>query len=325
MQDPFPIAVPPLLFKATQPLATALNLPALPLHIHEVLTAVILYTTIYALLSPPISNLLTRGRYSRMPPRTQINWNVHVVSFVQSTLICTLSLHVLLHDPDRRAWSNSFTSRVWGYSPIAGLLQSFGLGYFLWDLYMCAARVDIFGVGMLLHAMAATAAFSFGYRPFLHYYAPVFLLYELSSPFLNIHWFCDKLGLTGSVYQAVNGFFLTSVFFGCRLVWGLVNSGRVWGDLIRAVREGAPEEEGFPGGRRDVPVWLVATYLAANGVLNCLNVYWFGKMIQTIRSRFPPPLGTKGVGKGEGRGDGKVVVEGEGREVDGLRKRTRRV
>lgn len=45
-----------------------------------------------------------------------------------------------------------------------------------------------------------------------------------------------------------------------------------------------------------VPLWLAGAYLASNIVLNCLNIFWFGKMVATIRSRFAPPFGTKGVG-----------------------------
>lgn len=35
-----------------------------------------------------------------------------------------------------------------------------------------------------------------------------------------------------------------------------------------------------------VPVWLAVTYLSSNVVLNSLNFYWFGKMIETVRKRF---------------------------------------
>lgn len=156
-------------------------------------------------------------------------------------------------------------------------------------------------------------------RPFLYYYAPVFLLYELSSPFLNIHWFCDKLNLTGSVYQAVNGAFLTTTFFFCRLVWGNYSSILVFKDVYRAVYEGYSTPKYYmdkfaefphhgdldhPLGQttafmevRYLPLWLGASYLASNIVLNLLNLFWFSKMIQTIRTRFPPPFGTKGSGK----------------------------
>lgn len=144
-------------------------------------------------------------------------------------------------------------------------------------------------------------------------------MYELSSPFLNIHWFCDKLNLTGSVYQAVNGAFLTSTFFGCRLVWGNYSSYLVFKDVYRAINEGYTTPKFFmdrlqefphhgeldhPLGQttafmdaRYLPLWLGASYLASNITLNLLNLFWFSKMIQTIRTRFPPPIGTKDTGK----------------------------
>jgi hypothetical protein len=48
---------------------------------------------------------------------------------------------------------------------------------------------------------------------------------------------------------------------------------------------------------RYLPLWLGASYLASNITLNLLNLFWFSKMVQTIRTRFPPPYGTKGSGK----------------------------
>ena len=44
-----------------------------------------------------------------------------------------------------------------------------------------------------------------------------------------------------------------------------------------------------------IPIWLASTYFASNLVLNLLNWWWFSKMVSTIRNRFPPPFGTKGV------------------------------
>lgn len=142
-------------------------------------------------------------------------------------------------------------------------------------------------------------------------------MYELSSPFLNIHWFCDKLDLTGSNIQAINGAFLVSTFFCCRLIWGTYSSVAVFNDIYRGMQAGftkptvvekltAFAREGDINdplgqttafmGVRYLPVWLGAAYLASNLVLNALNFYWFSKMIQTIRKRFDPPWGTKGIG-----------------------------
>lgn len=145
-------------------------------------------------------------------------------------------------------------------------------------------------------------------RPFVNYYAPVFVLYELSSPFLNIHWFCDKLDLTGSTVQLINGIFLLGTFFGCRLVYGSYASVCVFLDVWRAMEydNSAVLVKDEPisdlmmyttSTSRTVPWWLAGSYLASNIVLNCLNWYWMGQMIKTIRKRFEPPFGTKAVEK----------------------------
>ena len=44
---------------------------------------------------------------------------------------------------------------------------------------------------------------------------------------------------------------------------------------------------------QSVPLWLAFAYLASNLVLNGLNWFWFTKMIETLRKRFDPPLGTR--------------------------------
>ena len=169
-------------------------------------------------------------------------------------------------------------------------------------------------------------------RPFLNFYGPTFILYELSSPFLNIHWFCDKLNMTGTKVQLYNGIMLLFTFFSCRLVWGSYQSVRVFNDVYRAINSGAgtlhdpelgklsngtvvpdslvPESEMMRfAGERVVPLWLAVAYLASNIILNGLNWFWFGKMIETIRKRFDPPLGTR---KAEKKIEGKdsVLVEG---------------
>lgn len=159
-------------------------------------------------------------------------------------------------------------------------------------------------------------------RPFVNYYGPTFILYELSSPFLNFHWFFDKLGMTGSRAQLYNGILLLGTFFGCRLIWGTWQSSRVAFDVYRALTAGhitndltggahpaavdpaevkeilMPEAQIMRfAGEEKVPMWLAVSYLTANLTLNALNFYWFGQMIDALRKRFDPPLGTKGVVK----------------------------
>ncbi|KAF4548104.1 TLC domain-containing protein 3 [Elsinoe fawcettii] len=354
MRDPFPFSPPPAVVQdLVRPLADRLNLPTLPLHIHEIVFAVVLYTFVHVWVSPRLSSWLCPKTYPHLDKRTRMNWDVHVVSLLQSIIVCGLSCWVMIYDEERKHMN--WEERVWGYTGAGGLLTSMACGYFIYDAFLCGVRVDIFGYGMLAHGISALAVFSLGYRPFVNYYAPIFLFYELSSPFNNFHWFLDKLQLTGSFYQWVNGLILIATFFSCRLVWGNYNSVIVFHDMWTAYKSGKITTagqlwpEGKPPGQftdendifrftvgRQLPLWLAASYLGANLVLNSLNVYWMGKMIETIRKRFDPPFGTKGVGKGKkqeiggikretptvttGTDGGRQTVEVEGKEVRSRRR-----
>ena len=132
-------------------------------------------------------------------------------------------------------------------------------------------------------------------RPFANYYGLAFILYELSTPFLNIHWFLDKLGMTGSRLQLYNGIVLIVMFGACRLVWGTYQSFHIYADLWKAVQnldassgkvgniaKEALEDEGLP-------VVLASVYLVSNTALIILNYYWFSKMIDAVRKRFDKP------------------------------------
>ncbi len=168
----------------------------------------------------------------------------------------------------------------------------------------------------------------------MNYYAPTFILYELSSPFLNIHWFCDKLNMTGGTVQFVNGIFLLFTFFSCRLLWGTYQSICVFGDVYRSINAGAVNLSDPQFGKlnnstivgnagfkhevlqfadgQTVPLWLAGAYLTSNLVLNGLNWFWFGQMIRTIRKRFDPPFGTRRPESKEASSitEEKVLIEG---------------
>ena len=161
MHDPFPFPCPPLLARLTTPLATALDLPTLPLHIHEILFATISYQLICAYVSPFISSWLFPTIYPKLPPRTRLNWDVHVVSLVQSVSICSLALWVMRVDAERK--SQGWEGRVFGYTGAGGMIQGFAAGYFLWDLVICSMHVGVFGWGLLAHAIAALIVFSLGF------------------------------------------------------------------------------------------------------------------------------------------------------------------
>ncbi|KAI9857492.1 MAG: hypothetical protein M1813_008242 [Trichoglossum hirsutum] len=338
MHDPFPIPPPEFLQRLVTPFSQTLYLPTLPLHIHEILLAYAVYHLTMTHVSPLVSTFLFPASYPSLPPRTRVNWDVHVVSLLQSTLINVLALWVMWVDAERAGMDQK--ERVLGYTGAGGMIQGFATGYFLWDLIVSWRYLDLFGFGLLAHAVSALVVFSLGFvstflfpflfdcgrrsgfslstpsirlrrnkyganelwylqRPFVHYYGPTFILYELSSPFLNFHWFFDKLHMTGSKAQLYNGLMLLATFFSCRLVWGTYQSIRVYQDVWAALQNPGPgyrrssasaagDEDDMMrfSGSQVVPVWLAITYLGSNVILNTLNFYWFGKMIEAVRKRF---------------------------------------
>ncbi|RHZ61948.1 TLC domain-containing protein [Aspergillus thermomutatus] len=322
MIDPIP-PPPRWLRDLVEPWAVHLNIPAVTDHVHEIIAAFAVYQFIHSYLSPWLSPRLFPRHYPNLNKRTKLNWDVHVVSLIQSVLINAVALWVIFTDNERKSMSTA--ERVYGYSGACALISALAAGYFIYDLYVSTVYVKIFGIGMLFHAVSALWVFSFGFRPFLHFYSPVFILYELSSPFLNIHWFLDKVNMTGSKLQLYNGILLLVVFFCCRLIWGTWQSALVYRDMWYALKQvwSASESAALnpvditadvfqirDGSlcvneacakaqaeiskfskytARGVPTWLVVTYVVSNLVLNGLNYYWFTKMIDAVVKRFRAP------------------------------------
>lgn len=92
-----------------------------------------------------------------------MNWDVHVVSLVQSLLINGLALWVMFVDEERAQMGTSVVERVYGYTGASGLIQGLACGYFLWDLVVSTRYIGIFGVGIWAHAVTALLVFSFGF------------------------------------------------------------------------------------------------------------------------------------------------------------------
>ena len=129
--------------------------------------------------------------------------------------------------------------------------------------------------------------------------------------------------MTGSRPQWYNGIVLLFSFFCCRLLWGTYQSIRVYQDVWAALHcdtaikaepmlEPAKDDDQKIimrfAGEYVIPTWLACVYLGSNIVLNTLNFYWFGKMIETIKKRFREG-GDKKRGVGEEKEEG-VLVEG---------------
>ena len=151
MKDPSLIPAPQAAIRLIQPLANYLGLRTLPYHAHEIAAAYLFYQTLSAVVSPAICRRLKV--YQSLPRRSQIDWDVRVVSFVQATLISCAALYVIRNDAGRA--TADWQARLWGYNGAAGMVQAFAAGYFIWDVVISTLHIDVEGVSSLLHAISA--------------------------------------------------------------------------------------------------------------------------------------------------------------------------
>jgi hypothetical protein len=168
--------------------------------------------------SPRISFHLAPRSYLQLSPGKRLDWDAHVVSTLHAILILSLSLPILLTDV------RLHSDRVFGYSPAAGVTLAIACGYFLWDTAFSLYYIEKFGKSFFLHGVICFLVYLLSFKPYLMYYGIVFLSYELSTPFLNAHWFMDKTGWTGSRLQLCNGIVFLTLFLSVRIVFGFYTS-----------------------------------------------------------------------------------------------------
>lgn len=240
-------------------------------HWHEVVGAVIFYFGIQLIL-PIILTWLFGKAYTDLKRRTKVNFDIHIVLMVQCTLLVVLLLPTWNH-PN---WQNREANPIdllYGFTEYLGFVSAVTVGYFVWDFIVCLLHFDIFGVGFLFHAFAALWVFSVSFYPYCTPWIPAFLLFELSTPFVNINWFATRLpdGAIPDWLVLTNGILLLFTFFFVRIIWGFYSVALLAYDMWRI--------------RHISPWYLPIPNLALNFCLDCLNVFWFSKMLAIAKKR----------------------------------------
>jgi len=203
--------------------------------------------------------------YPQLPRRTRYFWTVHWVSMAHALVVVPWSFLVVTTNMPKIDDNKAF-----GWDPRLGGVQSVAFAYFVWDTVETTLGGS--GYDMILHGATCSFIYGLGYRPWCAYYGPRALLWETSTIFLNIHWFLDKAGKTGSKVQLINGLMLLAAFFFGRLMYG----GYISYDFISTLWNA----------RNEVPVYQTLGYAVGNITLNILNWFWFSKMIAALRKRF---------------------------------------
>jgi hypothetical protein len=234
-------------------------------HWHEIFVSFVFYTAIQ-IASGPLSRKYLGTKYTSLSKKTRINFDIHVVSMVQ----CVISIGMLIPMWNHSHWANRSedpVSSVLGYTPYGGLVAGLTVGYFLWDVVVCLKYFSLFGFGFLFHGCAALFVFSTCFYSYAMPWIPAFLLFELSTPFVNINWFASRLpaGTLSNRTVAINGIMLLLTFFSVRIVWGFYSATLVATDMLACWSM--------------APIVLPVTILLLNVNLDILNCFWFYKML----------------------------------------------
>ncbi|QID88523.1 hypothetical protein GRS66_011242 [Saccharomyces pastorianus] len=201
--------------------------------------------------------------------------SVHLISLLQSIVVLYYSLKFLL-DPKASAEPYQTShSRVFAETRDTQVICIFAIGYFVWDIYISTMYSTF---PFVVHGIISTVVFCIGLKPYIQYYAPVFLMFELSNPSLNFRWFGIKFlphkSKFCSLMLLLNNMALMVIFFVARIAWGWYQIGKLSYDFYQ-VRN----EPGFA-------VFDTIVILAGNFVLDVLNVIWFSTMVSVAAKVF---------------------------------------
>jgi hypothetical protein len=138
-----------------EPLGDLLGLPLLPQHMHEILFFLCFYELLYTAISPSLSTRFFPKVYPKLDGKAKIDWNVHVVSLTQCSLIAPLAAFALIFDQERK--NMTWQERVWGYTGVTNTLLGMANGYFVWHLLRMIKYYKIYGWSMVAHGISALA------------------------------------------------------------------------------------------------------------------------------------------------------------------------
>ncbi|KAL3233837.1 hypothetical protein RNJ44_03877 [Nakaseomyces bracarensis] len=245
-------------------------------NLHSVLYVALAYQLWYLLalkfLFPPFTKW--RLNHSKNPDDKKkakslnIQAAIHFVSLLQSLVVVYLSLVFLGNKEKAVIPYQDVESRIFGRCRDTEVITIYAIGYFVWDMYISAMHSTL---PFVLHGIISTAVFVIGLKPYIQYYAPVFLMFELSNPFLNFRWFGLKYLPTENricgIFLLVNNLVLLFLFFGARIAWGWYQIGRLTWDFYTV--------------RHDDRFLLLDSTIIVGGnlILDILNAVWFSTML----------------------------------------------
>ncbi|KAJ2845843.1 hypothetical protein IWW36_004619 [Coemansia brasiliensis] len=239
----------------------AIGLPRMAAHWPRVLVSIAMFELIFR-LSLFLTPYIFSSAWKRMNKVERYKWSVRNASSIHAVYMVTKAL-VIISDSALRK------TPVHGVSLYAESSFAVSVGYFLWDIVNTYANIDMNGWGFMIHAIMSFSVYLLSFLPLLQYYGACFMMFEVSTIFLNIHLALEDLGLKEYILYYINGMALVSSFFFARIVYGTILSINVWKELANSV----------------VPINPLTANIVrlANMVLMGLSYHWFSVIIMTAK------------------------------------------
>ncbi|KAJ1948583.1 hypothetical protein FBU59_001526 [Linderina macrospora] len=215
------------------------------------------------LTSNTVSSIVFGKKFDSLTARQKYDWGIRVVSQVHAIVVVIMSIpiffnKVLLEDT------------LYGFDHYPACVYTIVCG---------VSDAKHIGVGFVVHAVASFGVYILSFRPALQYYGSSFIMFEASTIFLNINWWLDKLGMTGSRLQFYNASILLFLYLTVRLIFGTYMSYQMFEDL--------------KANGTQTPTPLYYFYRVSNSSIMLLSYYWFYLMINAVRKRFTPAAAAK--------------------------------
>jgi len=203
------------------------------------------------------------GTWTPLSLRERKNIAVSMCGGLHAIVATAVGFHVLASkDP-------AIYTHAYGRSQISQTLFAFSSGYFAWDLAMCLANRDVFGYDFLFHASTCLVTYVLGQRPFLNYYGAMFLMFEISTPFLHVRSFLLTTGRKDHPwFNFVQNCFGWS-FLLVRILYGYPLSAYFLRDMIALYRADDVRSR-----------FHFYFHVTANFCMCLLNAFWLRHMIR---------------------------------------------
>lgn len=245
-------------------------------HLHEIVYAFIFYQVCQYTIAPKINRYFFGKHYSDITDKKlKLDFDVHTVSMIQAVISIAILLPVL---------ALPFDLNIATYvNPWCSMVSALSCGYFVWDLALCLRHFSIYGFEFLFHAVGSLVVMLAILTPFCQPWVGKYLLFEASTPFVNMNWYTIQLNhkhksSSGPVIpnwlSMINGLLLLLTFFGVRIVWG-------WSCNLLLLRQ-------FWRARYELPYLAGAVVLSLNITMSLLNVLWFSKMLKIAKKMASP-------------------------------------